>query len=203
VQVQGAAAPGQIVAALNQFNAEAEPPDVLVLIRGGGSPEDLAAFSSEQVTRAVAASRVPTLVAIGHEVDVSLAELAADQRASTPSNAAELLVPDRRAVSAELKELTHRLQTYTMQSLASARSGVVVYAGQLEQLAERVLSSARSDLKSTNQLLSALNPSAVLERGFAIVRQDGQVVTSVSKVRPRARLDIELKDGRFQASAEE
>jgi exodeoxyribonuclease VII large subunit len=202
VQVQGAAAPEQIVAALNQFNAEAEPPDVLVLIRGGGSPEDLAAFSSEQVTRAVAASRVPTLVAIGHEVDVSLAELAADQRASTPSNAAELLVPDRRAVSAELKELTHRLQTYTTQSLAAARSGVVVYAGQLEQLAERVLSSARSELKATNQLLSALNPSAVLERGFAIVRQDGQVVTSVAKVDPRARLDIELKDGHFQASAE-
>ena len=97
VQVQGEPAPRQITAAVDYFNSQAEPPEVLILIRGGGSAEDLAAFSTEQVTRAVAASRVPTLVAIGHEVDVSLAELAADMRASTPSNAAELLVPDRAA----------------------------------------------------------------------------------------------------------
>ena len=68
-------------------------PDVLVLIRGGGSADDLQAFSTEQVVRAVAASRIPTLVAIGHEIDVSLAELAADRRASTPSNAAEMPCP--------------------------------------------------------------------------------------------------------------
>ena len=102
VQVQGEVSPAQLVAAIEQFNQAAEPPEVLVVTRGGGSAEDLQAFSTEQVTRAVAASRIPTLVAIGHEVDISLAELAADQRASTPSNAAELLVPDRRAVLAGL-----------------------------------------------------------------------------------------------------
>ncbi|MGH7193321.1 MAG: exodeoxyribonuclease VII large subunit, partial [Candidatus Saccharimonadales bacterium] len=104
VQVQGEAAPPQLAAALEQFNALAVPPEVIVLIRGGGSAEDLAAFSTEQVARAVAASRVPTLAAIGHETDLSLAELAADVRASTPSNAAELLVPDRRQVAAALKD---------------------------------------------------------------------------------------------------
>src|SRR5207302_376420 len=96
--------------AIEQFNEEALVPDVIVVIRGGGSAEDLAAFSSEQVTRAVAASRVPTLVAIGHEVDVCLAELAADQRASTPSNAAELLVPDRKQALAELHVSARQLE---------------------------------------------------------------------------------------------
>src|SRR5690606_29272842 len=109
VQVQGEAAPAQVVAAIEQFNQSANPPDVLVITRGGGSPEDLHAFSTEQVTRAVAASRIPTLAAIGHEIDVSLAELAADRRASTPSNAAELLVPDRKAVLASLAEHRERL----------------------------------------------------------------------------------------------
>ena len=103
MQVQGEPAPRQIVAALQWFNEQAGPPDVLVLVRGGGSADDLAAFSTETVVRAVAASRIPTLVAIGHEVDVSLSELAADQRASTPSNAAEILVPDRREVLARLR----------------------------------------------------------------------------------------------------
>jgi exodeoxyribonuclease VII large subunit len=202
VQVQGASAPEQIVAALAQFNAEAEPPDVVVLIRGGGSPEDLAAFSSEQVTRAVAASRVPTLVAIGHEVDVSLAELAADQRASTPSNAAELLVPDRRAVKTELKELASRLHSAVGGSLMAARGELVRSALLLEEITERVLVSASAELKSRRQLLSALNPAAVLERGFAIVRQEGVVVTAAASVRPSARLDIEFKDGHVTAAAE-
>ncbi len=103
VLVQGEQAPGQIVSAIAAANALAAVPDVLVLTRGGGSAEDLAAFSTEPVVRAVAGSRVPTLVAIGHEVDFSLAELAADRRASTPSNAAELLTPDRDVVLAGCK----------------------------------------------------------------------------------------------------
>jgi exodeoxyribonuclease VII large subunit len=197
VQVQGISSPEQIVAALGQFNAEAEPPEVLVLIRGGGSPEDLAAFSSEQVTRAVAASRVPTLVAIGHEIDMSLAELAADQRASTPSNAAELLVPDRRAISKELKEVIIRLQTYTRQSIVSAKQELLRYADELERQTAAALTSNRGDLNTRRQLLLALNPSSVLERGYAIVRQQGKVVTSAKAVRTRDRLDIEFKDGQI------
>lgn len=131
VLVQGEQAPGQIVAAIGAVNALADVPDVLVLTRGGGSAEDLAAFSSELVTRAVAASRVPTLVAIGHEVDISLAELAADQRASTPSNAAELLTPDRQEVLRQLAA--------DKQDLRSALKRLV--QGRLE-----LLKTARSDL---------------------------------------------------------
>ena len=102
VQVQGEIAPSQIIKALEYFNSEKEPVDVVVIIRGGGSADDLAAFSSESVTRAVATSRTPTLVAIGHEVDISLAEKAADKRGSTPTHAAELLSPDRRQIVKDL-----------------------------------------------------------------------------------------------------
>src|SRR5690606_18856920 len=110
VQVQGESAIMQIVNAIDWFNKQAAVPDVLVIVRGGGSADDLQAFSSEQVTRSVAASRIPTLVAIGHEVDVSLAELAADRRASTPSNAAELLVPDRKEQITLLRHARRRLE---------------------------------------------------------------------------------------------
>lgn len=95
VQVQGEAAPAQVVGALEHFNQMAEVPDVLVVIRGGGSLEDLQAFNTEQVARAIAASRIPTIVGVGHETDTSLADLAADVRAATPTDAARLAVPDK------------------------------------------------------------------------------------------------------------
>jgi len=122
VQVQGDISPSQIVGAIDTFNTLSHPPEVLVLIRGGGSADDMAGFSTEQVTRAVAASRIPTLVAIGHEVDVSLAELAADQRGSTPSNAAELLVPDKRVVLESLMTTTEAMYDGVQDVLYDART---------------------------------------------------------------------------------
>lgn len=103
-QVQGEDAPRQLVEALELANTAGDGPDVVILVRGGGSLEDLMAFNDERVVRAVAASRTPIIVGIGHERDVTLAELAADVRASTPSNAAELAVETREAVAMELKQ---------------------------------------------------------------------------------------------------
>jgi exodeoxyribonuclease VII large subunit len=113
VQVQGAAAPVQIVGAIDYFNELADPVDTLVIIRGGGSLEDLQAFNTEIVARAVAGSRTPTIVGVGHEVDVSLADLAADRRAATPTDAARIVVPDRvemeRRLGHQLTNLENRL----------------------------------------------------------------------------------------------
>lgn len=177
VQVQGEVAPAQITAALEQFNAQAEPPEALIIIRGGGSAEDLAAFSTEQVTRAVAASRVPTLVAIGHEVDLSLAELAADKRASTPSNAAELLVPDRQYVLAGLREA-------------------------LDQTVTDRFNRLKLTLNSYRQLLEALNPEAILRRGYAIVRSNQKAIRGTKTLATGGLVDVQLADGGFSAKVE-
>jgi exodeoxyribonuclease VII large subunit len=202
VQVQGDIAPAQIVAAIEQFNASAEPPDVIVIIRGGGSAEDLAAFSSETVTRAVAGSRVPTLVAIGHEVDLLLAELAADRRASTPSNAAELLVPDRRHILVQLHADTTNLQDYGARHLRYARSTLGEQAGMLNEQLTQVLNRLHVATSGYAQLLEALNPGAVLRRGYAIVRRGKQAVRSADMLQTGAMIDVQLATGSFSATVE-
>lgn len=203
VQVQGEPAPGQIVAAIEQFNAGADLPDVLVLIRGGGSPEDLAAFSTEQVTRAIASSRVPTLVAIGHEVDISLAELAADRRASTPSNAAELLTPDRQHIARELQTAAERLQLYGQARFKSARQQLHDTGDLLHQRLLSLIEGQHHDLTAKQQLLQALSPRAVLSRGYAIVRANGQALRTAAGLQAGTGIQIELADGSLGATVTE
>ena len=200
VQVQGEPAPAQIAAALERFNGEAEPPEVVVIIRGGGSAEDLAAFSTEQVARAVAASRVPTLVAIGHEIDLSLAELAADRRASTPSNAAELLVPDRAKTLAELVEYGSQLGEAVRRQLRTARAGLEQQTAALDYDLRQVLDRADLAVKTQAGLLAALNPQAILRRGYAIVRQAGRPVRAVRSLSGGGIVDVQLGDGAFTAA---
>ena len=110
VSVQGREAPPQILQAIELLNEDHPTLDALVLVRGGGSLEDLQAFNDERIVRALARSRIPTVVGIGHERDVSLADLVADRRASTPSNAAELLTPTREEILARLSDLAGRLR---------------------------------------------------------------------------------------------
>jgi len=203
VQVQGEPAPAQIAAAIDQFNAQAEPPEVLILIRGGGSAEDLAAFSSEIVTRAVVASRTPTLVAIGHEVDLSLAELAADQRASTPSNAAELLVPDRKGTLEALQAVTGQLEQLGNRQVQMARTGLQQQLTDMEQAIQQVINHRKQMTQATKQLLSALNPEAIMRRGYAIVRSNGKAVRTVNKLAAGGIVDVQLADGGFQATVKE
>jgi len=203
VQVQGEVAPAQISAALEQFNALAEPPEALVIIRGGGSAEDLAAFSTEQVTRAVAASRVPTLVAIGHEVDLSLAELAADVRASTPSNAAELLVPDRTHVLLGLKAAIEQLDQAGQRQLQTARNNLQRQVLALDQIFSHLMNQTRQEIAGRRQLLEALNPEAVLRRGYAIVRSQGRAIRSIKALAAGGIVDVRLSDGSFKATIDE
>ena len=203
IQVQGEPAPAQIVAAIEQFNAQAEPPEVLVLIRGGGSAEDLAAFNTEMVTRAVAASRVPTLVAIGHEIDFSLAELAADRRASTPSHAAELLVPDRAEALAALRSAARQLSQAGSRQIKYARTELRQRTTDLEQSLATSITAAKNSLETRRSLLAALDPEAILRRGYAIVRQRGQALRTVQALQPDAIVDVTMANGQFSASVKE
>lgn len=200
VQVQGERAPAQIVAAVEHFNAQSTLPDVVVITRGGGSAEDLAAFNTEQVTRAVAASRIPALVAIGHEVDISLAELAADQRASTPSNAAELLTPDKqyelsRLVSVQkhlidLVQQGHELRVKKLQETRTAFHRAMTVG----------LENQKLELTRQQQLLAVLSPTAALQRGYVIISSHGKTIRSVKELQPDQTVRIRLHDGSVDAT---
>jgi exodeoxyribonuclease VII large subunit len=195
VQVQGEVATEQIVQAIESFNQQANPPEVLVITRGGGAAEDLQAFSTEQVTRAVAASRIPTLVAIGHERDISLAELAADQRASTPSNAAELLVPDKSYVLRQLQTTSEQLEQAAEQKLADARSLLAQNKSNLLVNIERAFTYRNERLIAQARLLMALDPELALARGFTLVRKQGRVLRKVSSLAEGDIVEITFSDG--------
>lgn len=200
VQVQGEAAPAQIIRAIEFFGAQAEPVDVLVITRGGGSSDDLAAFSTEQVTRAVAASRIPTLVAIGHEVDISLAELAADRRASTPSNAAEMLTPDKVHQQEVLADMRRQLSGALLTQVSAKQQ---LLTGKREQLSDavlRLIDDRKRSLASVAQLLDALNPEAAMKRGYALVTNAAGVVRSTSDVSAGQELQVCLIDGSIEVT---
>jgi exodeoxyribonuclease VII large subunit len=200
VQVQGEAAPYQILQALEYFNNYPNNFDVLVIIRGGGSPEDLAAFSTESVTRAVSSSKVPTLVAIGHEIDVSLAELAADIRASTPSNAAELLVPDKKIVINNLKSISKYLDRRVKESISLEESFLKSQSKQLNELINHRINILTNELHHKRELLTAYDPMRTLKRGFSIVRKDGMIIRSTKNLSINDVLDINLAEGDIEAS---
>lgn len=195
VQVQGEAAPAQIIKAIEFFNGQAEPVDVLVVTRGGGSRDDLAAFSTEQVTRAVAASRIPTLVAIGHEVDVSLAEMAADKRASTPSNAAEMLTLDKTHEQQALTSMRQRLSVALSTQLRDKQTALLTKRRQLREAILHLIDEQKRNITAAAQLLEALSPEAAMKRGYALVTGKDGVVKSAAYVKPGQLLDVRLLDG--------
>lgn len=195
VQVQGEQAPAQIVRAIDYFNSHANEPDVLVVVRGGGSADDLQAFSTESVTRSVAGSRIPVLVAIGHEVDISLAELAADKRASTPSNAAELLVPDKRNQIDLLQKIHSDLGVGLLGLIAQTKEGLERNVQSISRNIISNLDQARQQILLTHRALEIMHPERVLERGYAIVRQNKMVVSSKDALRADMALEIQFQDG--------
>ena len=175
VQVQGARAPEQIIAALKYFNEQEELADVIAVVRGGGSADDLAVFNDEPLVRAIAGSRIPVITGVGHEVDETLADFAADVRAATPSNAAQLLVPDRveylRTIHQQLDNLTRVMQR-RLDELSHDLH--LMLWGAYETL-EHQYTEAERTLEGLRGALRQLDPGVVLGRGYAIVRGEATV----------------------------
>lgn len=196
VQVQGESAPDQIIKALRYFNERDELPEVIVVIRGGGSADDLAAFNDEQLVRAIAGSRVPTLVGIGHEVDETLVDYAADVRAATPSNAAQLLVPDRReilrSVRLQVGSLLPTMQRAIEHTKNSLREQLL---GALRTFEQRLDTSVQL-LATRRQVLAQLNPDIVLARGYALVRGQLQPGKTIEVETATVILEAEVKNVR-------
>lgn len=194
--VQGIDAPQQLVAAIKNANQTSSNAEALIIIRGGGSKDDLAAFDHESVVRAIAASRIPTLVAIGHERDISLSELAADARASTPSNAAELLVPDRKNELNNVKQLSAHLDSLISRYSHQLRDEVVSYKNHMNQAIQVKFSSANEFAAYAMKLLVAFDPKQPLKRGYALPRSaDGSVVKTSNDAQTLQKFSLEFVDG--------
>jgi exodeoxyribonuclease VII large subunit len=222
--VQGPRAAAEIVASIDRLCAESDV-DVIVLTRGGGSFEDLLPFSDERVVRAVAGCRVPIVSAVGHEQDTPLCDLAADARASTPTAAAKLVVPDLAELSGRLdrarealarnarrscEQEARRLERSLERLRAAPGRALEREATRLERTRERLrrapalaVERKRAALEPLAAKLASLSPSATLRRGYAIVRTDSGVVFSSGDVSPGTRVEVALAEGRFGARVED
>ena len=220
--VQGVEAPPELVAALRALNNLGDV-DVILIGRGGGSLEDLWAFNDERVVRAVAASRLPVISGVGHETDFTLTDFAADLRAPTPTGAAVLATPDIADIRLELQATENRLASALQGRVTNERSalGELSYRLQrasplrriltdrqrLDDLALRLgrglghsLSLRRLRLAGLDERLRSLNPLAVLQRGYAVVRRaDGTVVSRVAQVEVGQDLNVRVSDGQVDA----
>ena len=226
VRVQGAEAPGEIAAAIGYANRH-RLADLLIVGRGGGSIEDLWAFNDERVAHAIYASKIPVISAVGHEPDVTISDFVADLRAATPSNAAELAVPDQEALmqtldtmsaamaSALSRQLKAARQRYAMLSASPALKSPVGYLEQrrkaLELTKSRMLSAQmqcvnrrKHNFVALTAKLDAMSPLKVLTRGYAMAQNEGgEVVRSISQVQPGDKIRVSVSDGHITAAVSE
>lgn len=223
-QVQGDGAAEQIAEGIRFFN-EKYPVDVLIVGRGGGSMEDLWAFNEEVLVRAIFASGIPVISAVGHETDFTLADFVSDLRAATPSQAAELAVPDSGELLRHIRSLRARLQTAAGRGLQGKRSRLeacrkstflanpqnLLFQRQqrLDTAMRRLGYAAREQLREKRhrfdvqlEKMDMLNPARVLRRGYSIVEHEGGLLHSIKEVHEGSRLRLILADGELQAKVD-
>ena len=200
VAVQGQQAVAQVVDAIGELNAVAEV-DVIVIARGGGSVEDLLPFSNERLVRAIAASRAPIVSAIGHEQDVPLADLVADLRASTPTDAAKRIVPDADEELAFVLAARTRLHRGINRRIDAEQEHLDRARTSSHRAVRHRLERAGADNVHLLARLRALSPQATLERGYAVVRRadDGAIVRDPGDAEPGADLEIRVARGSLRA----
>ena len=223
VRVQGVEAPAEIAGAIAYANHH-KLADLLIVGRGGGSIEDLWAFNDEMVARAIYDSRIPVISAVGHEPDVTISDFVADLRAATPSNAAELAVPDQDALRQTLDEMQNAMAVAMQTKIDRAgerldnlanrpvlKSPLASFESRrkaLELMEKRLISAQSGNVARTRQRfvaqvskLDAMSPLKVLTRGYAMVaKEDGTIVRSVSDVKPKEPIAVRVSDGTIVAT---
>ncbi len=219
VRVQGDGAAGEIAAAIELFNRQKNA-DVLIIGRGGGSLEDLWPFNEEKVARAIFASQIPTISAVGHEVDFTMADFVADLRAPTPSAAAELAVPDKEALIGHIREMSRRLRDGMQNRLSLYRQQVARIRAsygfrrpadlirQRQQTLDHVSHRLEAALKTTQERrrhqfqqtltrLNSLNPLNALERGYVLCEKlpDKKLVTRADALKKGDKVQLTFRQG--------
>ena len=226
VRVQGTEAPAEIAAAIRYAN-HYKLADLLIVGRGGGSIEDLWAFNDERVAYAIYESEIPIISAVGHEPDVTISDYVADLRAATPSNAAELAVPDQEALLQNLDAAASAMAAALSHQLRNARQRLDVLSGsaalssptgyleqrqeQLDHLKSRLIAAQNQMLQqkrnrfvSCTAKLDAMSPLKVLSRGYSIVNaEDGAILRSVRQTAPKQQISVMLADGTITAIVSE
>jgi exodeoxyribonuclease VII large subunit len=199
--VQGPRAAPAIIEALRAICAEPDV-DVVVLARGGGSFEDLLPFSDERLVRAVVDCPVPIVTAVGHEQDTPLCDLAADRRASTPTAAGRLVVPDLAELVSWLGRSRDGLARGVRRTLERHVQGLAHTHDRLRRAPALLVERRRAGLTQAGGRLRALSPRATLDRGYAIIRHEGELVRSTGTVSPGDPIAVEVADGSFGARVE-
>ena len=221
-QVQGADAASQIIAGLEYFN-RTRSADVIIIGRGGGSAEDLWAFNNEKLAYAVAASDIPVISAVGHESDFTICDFVADKRAPTPSAAAELAVPDMSDIVSSLESIRSRISAiligrinYYRQNLKylsetgalsdpsyivnDRRMELIHLSQKLDMITEKRIDKAKAAFVASLSKLEALNPMAVVARGYGVISIDGATLKSVEQIKIGDRIDVKVGDGSINAT---
>lgn len=225
VSVQGAGAAQTIIGGINLLN-EIDEVDVIIVGRGGGSYEDLSCFNDEQLARAVFASKKPIISAVGHEIDFTIADFAADLRAPTPSAAAELCVPELDALRSGIAESLDRIASAAVAQLNNAKQRIKLLSSDsvlskpstmldmkreklnaaknlLEQKTAEGITAAYLRLEGLEKRLDALSPFAVLKRGYAIVTdQNGETVYNASELSDGSHIGLRFSDGTVAATVD-
>ncbi len=219
VRVQGEGAAEEIARAIRDFNEYGEV-DVIIVGRGGGSLEDLWAFNEEVVARAIYESKIPIVSAVGHEIDYSIADFVADRRAPTPSAAVELLIRDRQELAGVLEYYREKLREnlirsiqrkkdrieHLKQSYAFRRPEDIIFQKmqRLDEISRNMLTYLnhkialyRQNIHYLHNQINALNPHAILKRGYSICYKDGEIVKDVAQVKPLDMVQVRLSRGHF------
>lgn len=219
-QVQGAVAPEQISAAIQSLNQLADPPEVIAVVRGGGSLEDLAAYNTEMVARAIAGSRAPVVTGVGHEQDVTISDLVADKRGATPTHAAEIIAPNLAELQSTITHICRAVAASLTSKVALYEHLLDGYSKRLERfwtlpghkIAELERSLGKFVDRATGlsrevqvliRVLGGLDPKQVLKRGYAVVKFNNKVIKTPKLVRRGDLLVIQLAEGNLGAVVDE
>lgn len=220
VLVQGTDAPMSVAKGIE--TAQQSGCDVIIFGRGGGSSEDLSAFNTEVVARAVFASKIPTISAVGHEIDYSISDFVADMRAPTPSAAAEIAVPDITVIKKSIEEQKDRIREKVLSKIEeveskvnSAMSAISFYnpknrikfnenalnslSASIKKIFSSLVTVKELRLRNTEELINAYNPLKILERGYSAVYKGGSLITSADFVKKGDEITVKMSDGEFNA----